>query len=174
MNEILIEGKRLRLRRANASDLNYIITLQYAPENLKFVVPFDENYHREIITSDGSEKIDVIVEELETGNSVGYFMLRKLDSPCAEFTHVIIGRKGIGYGREALQLLMKWTFEVKNFHRVWIDCKDYNKVALHLYESLGFVREGFLREYLLTNGVYENLIVLGMIDREYLGISCCC
>lgn len=171
MNEILIEGKRLRLRRANASDLNYIITLQYAPENLKFVVPFDENYHREIITSDGSEKIDVIVEELETGNSVGYFMLRKLDSPCAEFTHVIIGRKGIGYGREALQLLMKWTFEVKNFHRIWIDCKDYNKVALHLYESLGFVREGFLREYLLTNGVYENLIVLGMIDREYLGIS---
>ena len=171
MNEILIEGKRLRLRRANASDLNYIITLQYAPENLKFVVPFDENYHREIITSDGSEKIDVIVEELETGNSVGYFMLREMDSPCVEFTHVIIGRKGIGYGREALQLLMKWTFEVKNFHRIWIDCKDYNKVALRLYESLGFVREGFLREILLTNDVYENLIVLGMIDREYLGIS---
>ena len=167
MNEILIEGRRLRLRRALMTDLNYIMTLQYTPENLKFIVPFDEKYHREIITSDGSEKLDVIVEEIETGNSVGYFMLRKMDSPFVEFTHVIIGRKGLGYGREALKLLLKWAFEVKDFHRVWIDCKDYNKIALRLYESLGFVREGFLREILLTNGVYENLIVFGMLDREY-------
>ena len=167
MNEILIEGKRLRLRRALMTDLNYIMTLQYTPENLKFIVPFDEKYHREIITSDGSEKLDVIVEEIETGTAAGYFMLRKMDSPFVEFTHVIIGRKGLGYGREALKLLLKWAFEVKDFHRVWIDCKDYNKIALRLYESLGFVREGFLREILLTDGVYENLIVFGMLDKEY-------
>ena len=167
MNEILIEGKRLRLRRANPTDLNYIMTLQYAPENLKFIVPFSEDYHREIISSDGSEKLDVIIEEIDTGISAGYFMLRKMDSPCIEFTHVIIGRKGLGYGREAMKLLLKWTFEIKKFHRVWIDCKDYNTIALHLYEISGFVREGVLREYLFTNGVYENLVVLGMLNREY-------
>ena len=42
MNEILIAGRRLRLRRANETDLNYIMALQFAPENLKFIVPFDE------------------------------------------------------------------------------------------------------------------------------------
>ena len=164
---ILIEGKRLRLRRANMTDLGYIMALQYAPENLKFIVPFSEGYHREIISSDGSEKLDVIVEEIDTGQAAGYFMLREMDSPFIEFTHVIIGRKGLGYGREALNLLLEWTFEVKKYHRVWIDCKEYNPIALHLYESLGFVREGVLREILLTDGVYENLIVLGMLDREY-------
>ena len=167
MNEILIEGKRLRLRQANVTDLGYIMALQFAPENLKFIVPFDEDYHRAIMDSDGSEKLDVIIEEIDTGIAAGYFMLRELDSPCAEFTHVIIGRKGLGYGSEALKLLLKWTFEIKKFHRVWIDCKEYNSIALHLYERLGFVREGVLREYLLTNGVYENLIVLGMLAREY-------
>lgn len=171
MNEILIEGRRLRLRRANLTDLNYIMTLQYSPENLKFIVPFSEDYHREIINSDASKKMDVIIEEIDTGIAAGYFMLREIDSPCLEYTHVIIGRKGLGYGREALKLLLKWTFEFKNYHRVWIDCKDYNTIALNLYESSGFVREGNLREYLLTNGVYENLIVLGMLDREYLAIS---
>lgn len=169
MHETLIEGKRLKLRRANAGDLNYIMALQYAPENLKFIVPFDEDYHREIIDSDGSERLDVIIEELDTGTAAGYFMLRELDSPCAEFTHVIIGRKGLGYGREALNLLLEWTFKIRKYHRVWIDCKDYNSIALHLYESAGFVREGVLREILLTDGVYENLIVLGMLNREYLG-----
>lgn len=167
MNEILIEGKRLRLRRANVTDLGYIMALQFAPENLKFIVPFDEDYHRAIMDSDSSEKLDVIIEEIDTGIAAGYFMLRELDSPCAEFTHMIIGRKGLGYGSEALKLLLKWTFEIKKFHRVWIDCKEYNSIALHLYERLGFIREGVLREYLLTNGVYENLIVLGMLAREY-------
>ncbi|MBQ7454724.1 MAG: GNAT family N-acetyltransferase [Selenomonadaceae bacterium] len=167
MNQILIEGQRLRLRRANETDLNYIMTLQYAPENLKFIVPFDEDYQREIISSDGAEKLDIIVEEIDTGLAAGYFMLRKMDSPCLEYTHVIIGRKGLGYGREALKLLFKWTFETKKFHRVWIDCKEYNSIALHLYESLGFVREGLLREYIFNNGVWENLIVLGMLSSEY-------
>ena len=170
MND-LIEGKRLRLRRANVTDLNYIMTLQFAPENLKFIVPFSEDYHREILNSDGSEKLDVIIEEIDTRLAVGYFMLRELDSPCAEFTHIIIEKKGVGYGREALKLLMKWTFEVKRFHRIWIDCKDYNSVALHLYESSGFVREGVLREILFTDGVWENLIVLGMLDREYFALK---
>lgn len=163
--EILIEGRRLRLRQAALDDLDYIMKLQYAPENLKFIVPFDEDYHREILTC--AAKMDVIIEEIYTGLAVGYFMLRELDSPCAEFTHVIIEKKGIGYGREAMKLLLKWTFEIKKFHRVWIDCKEYNSVALHLYESLGFVREGVLREIILTDGVWENLIVLGMLDREY-------
>lgn len=167
MNGILITGRRLRLRRATAADLNYIMSLQAAPENRKFIVAFDEEYHGAIIASDGTEKLDVIIEELATGERVGYFMLRELNSISAEFTHVIIGKKGIGYGREALKLLLKWTFAEKNFHRVWIDCKEYNAVALHLYESLGFVREGVLREIILNGDVYENLIVLGMLDREY-------
>ena len=167
MNETLIEGKRIRLRRANVNDLDYIMTLQHAPENLKFIVPFSKHYHREIINSDGSEKLDLIVEEIDTGQAVGYLMLRELDTTCAEYTHVVIEKKNCGYGREALKLLLKWTFKVKEYHRVWIDCKEYNSIALHLYESLGFVREGVLREIILTDGVYENLIVLGMLDREF-------
>lgn len=166
MNEVLIEGRRLRLRRANETDLSYIMALQFEPENLKFIVPFDEEFQREVIASDGSEKMAIIIEELD-GSRAGYFLLQELDSPCAEFTHVIIGRKGLGYGREALKLLLAWTFETKKFHRVWIDCKEYNSIALHLYERCGFVREGLLREFLLTDGVYENLIVFGMLDREY-------
>lgn len=163
----LIEGERLRLRRATLEDLDYIMALQHAPENLKYIVPFEEDYHREIIGSDGAERLDVIIEERDTRQAVGYFMLRELDSPCAEYTHVIIGKKGLGHGREALKLLLKWTFEVKKYHRVWIDCKEYNSIALHLYESSGFVREGVLREIILTNGIYENLIVLGMLEQEY-------
>ena len=58
-------------------------------------------------------------------------------------------------------------FDDLKFHRGWLDCKDYNARALHLYEAEGMQREGLIRETIITNGVYENLVVLGILDREY-------
>lgn len=169
MKKILTEGQRLRLRVADISDLEYIIALEYKPENLKFIVPFDENFHTEILKSDNSEKMDVIIEEISTNNRAGYFMLQGLNTHEIEYTHVIIDKKNLGYGRESLNLLLKWTFEIKKFHRAWLDCKDYNNIAIKLYEGAGFIREGLMRDTLLTNGVYENLIVFGILDREFKG-----
>ena len=113
--------------------------------------------------------MDVIVEERKTSKSVGYFMLSDLDNPHnkVEFTHVIIDKKGCGYGRESLKALLKWSFHIKNLHRVYLDCKTYNEVALHLYESVGFKREGIMREIICVNGVYEDLILLSILDREF-------
>ena len=167
--DILIEGKRLSLRRATIDDLDYIMALEFAPENLKFIVPLEREYQEEVMKSDGTKKMNIIIEERETRSNAGYFMVEGLDtnSKEMEWTHVIIGRKGLGYGHEAMKLLKAWTFDVKKFHRAWLDCKDYNKVAIHLYESEGLIREGLIRETLLTDGVYEDLIIFGILDREY-------
>ena len=167
MDKILIEGERLRLCRADLSDLPFIMEIQHKPENIPFIVPFDEDFHREIINSDNTEKMDVIAAEIETGAAVGYFMLCELDDCGVEWRHVIIDKKGIGYGRESLKLLMQWSFEVKKFHRGWLDCKPHNERALHLYESCGMKREGLFRECICVNGVYEDLVVLSILDREY-------
>ena len=166
---ILIETPRLIIRRANLSDLNYILNLQVKPENINFIVPFDEKFHTEVLTSDCKSKMDVIVEERETSKPVGYFMLSELDNPHnkVEITQGIIDKKGHGYGRETFNLLLKWSFEIKKFHRVYLDCKPYNKVALNLYESIGFKREGVMREIICVNGVYEDLVLFGILDREF-------
>ncbi len=170
---ILIEGQRLRLRRAEIADLDYIFNLQYKPENIKFIVPFDKNFHAEIINSDNAENLDVIIEEIATGAAVGYFMICGLNDTAksVEWRHVIIDKKGVGYGRESLNLLMQWSFEIKNFHRGWLDCKVYNDVALHLYETSGLKREGVIRECIITNGVFEDLIVLSILEQEYFAIK---
>ena len=167
MNNILIESERLKIRRADLTDLKFIMELQYKPENLKFIVPFNEKYHTAIINSDNYENMDVIIEEIATGKSVGYFMLCNLYGSSVEFRHVIIDKKGVGYGRESLNTLLKWSFEVRKFHRAWLDCKTYNERALHLYETCGFIREGISRECIFFNGVYEDLINLSILDREY-------
>lgn len=168
MSEILITGPRLRLRKATEKDLDFIIDLEYAEDNLPFIVPFDRDFHTNVVTQ-GEASMDVIVEEVETGEPVGYFLVAglKTEAKEMEWTHVIIAKKGLGYGHEAMQLIKKWCFGVKKFHRAWLDCKDYNERALHLYESEGMVREGLIRETIITNGKYENLVILGILDREY-------
>lgn len=165
----MIEGKKIRLRRADLSDLNFILNLQVVPENLKFIVPFDEKFHTNILTSDCTEKMDLIVEERETNLPVGYFMLSELDNPHnkVEITQGIIAKKNCGYGRETFNLLLTWIFDVKNSHRAFLDCKEYNSVGIHIYESLGFKREGIMRDVICTNGVYENLILFGILEDEF-------
>ena len=49
MAEILHIGKRLQLRKATMADLDFIMKLEYDPENLKFIVPFDRDVHTKII-----------------------------------------------------------------------------------------------------------------------------
>ena len=139
------EGPRLRLRRAGERDLDYIMELEFAPENLKYIVPFDRDFHTGLLTGKGA--LDAIVETL-AGESVGYMTISGLTTEAREieWTHVLIGAKGRGYGHETMKLAKKWAFETLGFHRAWLDCKDYNARALHLYEAEGMVREGLIRE----------------------------
>ena len=168
MAEILKEGPRLLLRRADAADVDYICALQEAKENRDYIVPFSRADHETIITQ-GKAAMDIIVEERESAERVGYLHVTGLllASKEQEWTHVVIAKKGLGYGHEAMKLLKAWAFDDMGAHRAWLDCKDYNARALHLYESEGMVREALIRETILHRGVYENLVVLGILDREY-------
>lgn len=169
MNDILYEGPRLRLRRADLTDLDYILELEYRAENVKYIVPFDRLFHTKVLEGKVEESMDVLAEEIATGERVGYFLINglKTEAKEIEWTHVVIDKKGRGYGHEAMKLLKAWSFETLGFHRAWLDCKDYNARALHLYETEGMLREGLIRETILTDGRYENLVILGLLAREY-------
>jgi len=168
MANIVATGPRLRLRQAEEQDIDYIMKLENDPENLKFIVPFTREMHLAVIRS-AEDVMDLVIEERGTGEPVGYFWVAGLKNTSneIEWTHVVVEKKGQGYGHEAMKLLKAWTFDTRKAHRAWMDCKDYNARALHLYESEGMVREGLIRETILTDGRYENLVILGILDREY-------
>ena len=106
MSNILHVGKLLQLRKAQTADLDYIMKLEYDKENLKYIVPFDRDFHTKIIEN-SLEAMDVIVEEIATKAPVGYLMINglKTEAKEIEWTHVIIDKKGHGYGHEAMKLL---------------------------------------------------------------------
>mgnify|MGYP003112275450 CR=1 FL=1 len=71
-----------------------------------------------------------------------------------------------GYGSDALRTLVKYGFEDLNLNKIW--CEVYtNNSALGVYERLGFVREGTLRQSYFNEGKYWDSNVLSLLRSEY-------
>ena len=74
--------------------------------------------------------------------------------------------RGHGYGTEAVQLLLDFAFRDLNLHRVYVHVLGTNGRALRLYEKVGFVREGTLREAAHIDGRYVDIELLGILRDE--------
>ncbi|HHW49770.1 MAG TPA: GNAT family N-acetyltransferase [Clostridiaceae bacterium] len=77
------------------------------------------------------------------------------------------GFLGKGLGKEALKLLLDFGFNELNFYRIQLNVISYNKTAINLYESLGFVREGTYREFILRDGKRYDLYLYGLLKDEW-------
>lgn len=167
MGRIVREGAQVRLRMAEESDLDFILASEADPENARYIIADSRVYHQD--TLDSPAGVHFIVERKDTGEAVGFLMAMGRNSPHHEqyWRRVIVNDRGKGYGKEAMKLLMAWAFEDAGAHRGWLDCKEYNDRALHVYESLGLRREGLLRDTIFVDGKYENLVVLGILEDEW-------
>lgn len=88
----------------------------------------------------------------------------------ATFVSIGIGEeadRGQGYGREAMELALNFAFAELNLHRVCLTVFSYNEAARSLYERLGFQLEGVYREHLLRDGRRHDMLLYGLLRREW-------
>jgi RimJ/RimL family protein N-acetyltransferase len=74
---------------------------------------------------------------------------------------------GKGYGAEAMALVLDFAFRELNLHGIHITVFSYNQRAIKLYENLGFQREGVYREYLHRDGQRHDMLLYGILRREW-------
>ncbi|CAN5163243.1 hypothetical protein BH18ACI2_BH18ACI2_29430 [soil metagenome] len=84
-----------------------------------------------------------------------------------EFRRIVVTEKNKGFGKEALRLVKQMVFEELGAHRLWLDVKEYNTRAKHVYELEGFMVEGVLRECIRAESGFESLVVMSMLRGEY-------
>jgi ribosomal-protein-alanine N-acetyltransferase len=76
---------------------------------------------------------------------------------------------GRGYMNEALMAVLKYAFEVLDFHRIEADVDPRNAASIKTLERLGFKREGYLRERWQINGEIQDAFYYGLLRREWAG-----
>jgi len=83
---------------------------------------------------------------------------------------IMIGDKdywGKGYGSEALQLLLKFGFENRNFNSISLHVFSFNERAIACYEKVGFKRQGTCREAVIRGNRKYDLIYMDILASEY-------
>ncbi|MEK3786773.1 GNAT family N-acetyltransferase [Paenibacillus sp. FSL K6-1230] len=159
---IRIQSSNLTLRTTEHAELDYVLELESSAVNMPYIIGWSREKHSAALQDTG---IRHIILENDTRTKVGFMIVAGVESPhdCVEFTRIIIGEKGRGYGQEAIRLLKQWVFEELGAHRLWLDVKEHNLVARHLYDKAGFKEEGLLRDCLKTNGQYESLVIMSIL-----------
>jgi len=158
-------GAEIKLVNTIQSDVDRIISFE--TNNKQFVHQYSKEKHLKLLND--RDCLHLSIRRLDNNELIGHTILFGVESEhkVLEFRRITINEKGLGFGREAVQLLKKLCFEKLKFHRLWFDVYDDNERAIKLYESEGFVKEALLRENIKTDNGYRSQRIYSMLEKEY-------
>ena len=131
------------------------------------------------------KRYEAIEKEQEEKNNLFYFTIRlkpeaKLIgfvrlfwiewSHGTGFVQIGIGEsqyRRLGYGREALNLLLRFAFGEINLFRLTAVIPEYNQAAMGLFQQAGFSEEVRRRQAIHRDGQRWDSIHLGILSREW-------
>ncbi|GAB4194144.1 MAG: GNAT family protein [Roseiflexaceae bacterium] len=179
MEKPTLRSARVTLRPIRLDDIDAYLALLQDEEGLRltgtqatFTREQTEGWLRTI--AEREDRVDLAIVPAGADELVGEVVLNKID-PDNRSANIRIGIRqphtGRGYGSEAMRLMLGYAFEQLRLHRVDLEVFLFNPRALHVYEKLGFKREGVLRDVILLDGVYHDAIVMSMLEDEYRALE---
>lgn len=175
----IIYGKRVRLRGVERSDLEKFVVWINDPEvtaGLALFLPMssvdEEKWFESAMQRPQEEKPLVI--DMKDGTDwrlIGNSSFFAFDwvARSAE-VGIMIGDKTVwnqGYGRETMNLLLRHGFETLNLNRIYLRVYAENKRAIRVYEKVGFVHEGRMRQAGYKNGEYSDVLYMSVLREEW-------
>jgi RimJ/RimL family protein N-acetyltransferase len=176
----LLRGEKVRLTAVNPNDMSAIARWWADTDFLRF-------YDTPPATPRNEDQLSRRFDLSQTSSELFLFAIRLLIDDgiigLLEFdginwwnrtTFVSIGigeaeQRGRGYGLDAMSAGLRFAFHELNLHRVCLTVFSYNEPAIALYERLGFTREGVYREHLERDGRRYDMILYGLLRREWQG-----
>jgi RimJ/RimL family protein N-acetyltransferase len=118
-----------------------------------------------------TDRLDLSIIERATGQWAGEVVLNELNaaSESCGFRILLQGPRfyGRGLGTEASRLVLGYAFGDVGVHRVELQVYDFNPRARHVYEKLGFVHEGTMRDALRWDGQWVDCHLMAMLDSDW-------
>ena len=180
----LITTEHLLLGLASQEDIPAI--LNYYTENKIYLTPFYPIWAKNFFTYEFWQKqvennIDGFINDI----SLKLFMIPKTKQNkiigSINFSNFVRGtaqycnlgyslaetEQGKGYMSEGLEAAIKYVFQELNMHRIMANYMPHNQRSGNLLKRLGFVVEGYARDYLLINGKWEDHILTSLTNSNY-------
>lgn len=175
----MIEGRQVGLRPLETQDVfpllkwfnDQKVLEDLGAEHIYFCVSLEEEkLVVERMLRDLSSQWFMIVN-LEDDKPIGIIGLANEDERnAAAELRIIVGEVdewGKGKGEDAVRVLLRYAFDVRNLHRIWLRVADYNQRALRLYRKCGFVEEGRSRHDHFHKGQWRDAFRMSLLDSEW-------
>jgi RimJ/RimL family protein N-acetyltransferase len=171
-----LEGEHVYLRPIGLDDAEAYFHKLFVPE-MRRLTGTQRSFTKEQIVryieskSQDSTSLLLLIALRETDEVIGDIALQSIDSMNRNANiRIAIDLKehqNKGYGSEAILLMLDYAFGIVNLHRVELNVFSYNERAIHVYQKLGFKKEGVQREALYYNHQYHDSIIMSILEDEY-------
>ncbi len=174
-------GDKIRLRAlepADADSAYYAITPDFDSESERLGdsigIPVSPDHMAEIVEemagkAPEGDEFWLVIEDLD-GNVVGNINSHSCSRRMGHFRYgidIMYRYRGLGYGTEAVLILLKYFFRELRYHKCTVAIYSFNEGSIAFHEKLGFILEGTIRDMVFTNGRYYDELMYGMTEQEY-------
>ncbi|MFO5474988.1 MAG: GNAT family N-acetyltransferase [Dolichospermum sp.] len=180
----ILRSDRLLLRMAVIEDIPYI--LKYFTENKEHLTPFYPKWDEHFFTEEYWQyQVETSFWEFVNNYSLKLFIYLqhqpRIVIGTANFNNFVYNAaqfcqlgyslaesaQGYGYMKEALSIAINYVFEELNFHRIMANYMPHNRRSGNVLKRLGFVVEGYARDYLMINGKWEDHIFTSLTNPHW-------
>ncbi len=175
ISESILEGKRVRLRPLQESDLPRFVEWLADRDVSRWLAAMgdpptlDDEYEWYQSKRGDPDTVTWSIETLE-GRLIGNVELRLTSRARRAEMGIAIQDKtqwSQGYGTEVVRLVLENAFGEMELNRVDLTTDEQNARAIRCYEKCGFKREGLLRQHRLIDGEFGNTVVMAALSDEW-------
>jgi [ribosomal protein S5]-alanine N-acetyltransferase len=167
-----ISGDGVTLRTPQMTDFNEWAALRETSRD--FLVPWEPTWPSDDLTRSAfRRRLRRYTEDLRTDQGYAFLIFRHSDGVLVGGLTLANIRRGVaqagsvgywmgqphirqGYMAAAVRAVIPFAFATLRLHRLEAACIPTNAGSIRLLENSGFQREGYAREYLCINGIWQD------------------
>jgi RimJ/RimL family protein N-acetyltransferase len=170
----VLQGNLVTLRPVAASDAVFLgiddpEAMRLTGSRRTYTPPQLEHWYA--TRGDLDDRLDLAIIDRGSGEYAGEVVLNDLvpENKSCNFRILLTGaqNRGRGLGTEATRLILAHAFETVGLHRVELAVYKFNPRARRVYDKVGFVYEGTMRDALLWDGEWVDADTMSILDREW-------
>jgi ribosomal-protein-alanine N-acetyltransferase len=146
-----------------------------------FLTPWEPTWPADDLSRSAfRRRIRRYAEDLRTDQSYAFLITRSTDNTLLGGLTLANIRRGVaqagslgywmgrphvrkGHMTAAVRAIIPFAFSTLRLHRVEAACIPTNAASIRLLENTGFVREGYARDYLCINGMWQDHLLYGRL-----------
>jgi [ribosomal protein S5]-alanine N-acetyltransferase len=174
-----VAGEGVLLRIPQAPD--YADWTALREESRDFLTPWEPTWPADDLSRSAfRRRIRRYSEDLRTDQGYAFLIIRSSDNTLVGGLTLANIRRGVaqagsigywmgrpfvrqGYMTAAVRAIIPFAFASLRLHRLEAACIPSNAGSIRLLEKTGFVREGYAREYLCINGIWQDHLLYGRL-----------